>query len=331
MSIAKGNYIPGFDWFRIIGSILVVATHLSFFRYFLDNMNTAYKVLSEGIPVFFIISGYLAGRQFSKKRIFGQIIRYGIPYLVIVSGVQVLSFIRVYMKTGEAHFQDLITNILCCFMTVHTGYIVALWFIRVLIFAFLLNIWMTPNIRKIAIILLIVLRTIFVFLGADTMTAESTGLLERFSLWGRVLEAEDVYRGLNHFLTGLLFTTVGFDITTWKAKPIHMLIVGLLFAMFEVFVCYLNIAVVFLSIALFYGIKELPGQFLRPFHMEISLFSVFMYFLHMFEKGAFYRCGVKNRVISFALIIITNALLTFLTAYVIKNRGKRVSIARGAV
>ena len=328
---SEKNYIPGFDLFRIVGCILVVATHHRFFRYYYDNMNTAYKLLSEGIPVFFIISGYLSGRCFSRQRVFRQIIRYAIPYFFVEFTMQVVFFSKLFIETGENHLLGFAANILRCFVIDNDqiGITGQLWFILALLYAFFLNAWMTGRARKAVIFSVIILRTILAVLGEKNLIDWSAKLLEFIPLAGHVFRDEEIVRILNRFLAGLLFTTIGFDIGTWKVKPVYILLVGLIFCVLEICIYYLNIAVVFLSVALFYGIKALLGQSFIPIHLEISLFSVMMYFLHMVEKHAFYRFGVKYSLVSFLLVIVTNMLLTFFIAYLIRNRGRRISVGRG--
>ncbi len=79
--------------------------------------------------------------------------------------------------------------------------------------------------------------------------------------------------------------------------------------MFEFFVCPLNITSVLLSVALFFWVRQLPGQFLYPYHRQISIFSVLVYFLHMFELWLF-RFITDSTVVSFLLVIILNLVLT---------------------
>ena len=322
MSISKENYIPGFDWFRIVGSVLVVAAHQQFFVYFYNHINTIYNVLSAGVPVFFIISGYLCGRDYSKKSILKQALRYGIPYLLIEFGMEIYYFSKLSLITGENHFLGFMANIMRCFIIDNNemGLTGAMWFILALVYALLLNAIMTPGTRKIVIVAVILFQAVLVFLGETTVTLWFEQLLDSLPLLGYIIHAEEVHSVLNHFLTGVLFTTVGLDLRNWKIKPIVFLFAGFFIGFFEVTVCYLNLAVVFLSVALFYGVKRIPGQFLRPYHLEISTFSVSMYFLHMAEKRVFFLCGLDDAVIGFLFIIFTNLLITLVVSKVIRKR-----------
>ena len=325
MILSKEKYIPGFDWFRIIGSILVAAAHQGFFVLYYEQFPRAYRVLSTGVPVFFIMSGYLSGREYSVERLIRQILRYGIPYLVIEFTMEVVHFSKLYFETGEAHYLGFLANLARCFVLDNNelGFTGPLWFILALVYALLLNALVAPKYRKILIVSLLTLCTIVTFIGEETVLAGAAHVLELFPLLGRVFHAEELPRILNRFLTGALFTTIGFDIASWKLKPICYFIIGVLFGIFEISVCYLNLAVVFLSIALFFGIRALPGQVLRPFHMDISLFSVLMFFLHILEGQMIYQYCTENAQLCFLLILAINLLLAVLITSIIRIRQSR--------
>lgn len=305
------KFIPGFDWFRIVGCILVAATHYGFFRYFYDNYNSLYLILSEGVPVFFIISGYLCGREFSRQRAIKHAVRYGIIYFVLEISIQILYFARLSLQTGEIHLLDFLANVVRCFVleTSKMNLLRQLWFLHALICSLVLNAFMTPRTRRFVLAAVFILRIALAQIGDERITLFYEHILAALPLRWHIIHAEELTKTLGRFLTGFLFTTIGFDIKTWHVKVAHLLLLSLPFAVFEAFVYPLNLTVVFLSIALFFWLKQLQGQFLYPYHTQISLFSVLMYFLHMAEKKIF-SFFTDSAILSFLLVILVNLMLT---------------------
>lgn len=296
-----------------MGCIIVAASHYGFFQFFTENYRTLFRGLSGVVPVFFIISGYLCGREFSVKRVLRQAYKYGVVYLIIEIGMEIIYFTKIFFKTGEIHFPGFIANVLRCFVMDNNemGWTGQLWFLLVLTYSLILNAFFPPKSRRAVIAAVLSLRVALALFEGEAVTAFFELLLKTVPLVGRVIHVEETNWILVNFLTGLLFTTIGFDIKTWRVRPISFFLIALPFSVFGVLTHHPGIVAAFLSIAHFYWIKQLPGRFLRPYHAQISLFSVLMYFLHMLEKQIF-GIFTDNALLSFVLVIILNLLLTAL-------------------
>ncbi len=314
MMPSEKKYIPGFDWFKIVGCVLVVAFHVGYFRYFATGFNSPHKIIYAVIPVFFIISGYLCGRNYSRERTVRQAIRYGIPYFVIEFGVVIVRFILIYIRTGRFSPFLFLVHILSCFIVSDSvyGWTLQLWFILMLVYALMINAFVPPGKRRYLIAVFVLLRMLLV-LGDKSISQFFEQVLSAFPMIGQAFRVEklaaDMLKALDRFLTGVLFTTIGFEIVSWPARPGFYLLPALPFALFEAFVCRLNIASTLLAVALFFWVRQLPGQFLYPYHAQISVFSVIMFFSHMLEIRIL-RLFIDGKAVRFLLVIIINLVLT---------------------
>ena len=316
---SREDYIPGFDWVRLFGSILVVLAHFGVFEGSYESFPTLYRILSFLVPVFFIMSGFLRKRHFSKEALFKQVLTYGAVYLAVDYFTVLYSNVLEWLNCGEFSLKVVAVNLLKGFVC-HYPYAPQLWFIPALLYPMMLNAFLNDRTRKIVIAGAAALYVSTIIVGDACMNDWLEELIRSFPLLEKATSRPELFMIWRYFLIGLLFTTIGFDIDTWKIKPAWLLFAAVPFVVIELSTSYLGVSFILLSILFFYLVRRLPGQFLYPFHREISLFSCLMYFLHIIEMDLF-SIITDSIPLNFFLITAFNMALTLaVTSYI---RGKR--------
>ena len=280
----ESQYIPGFDWMRIFGSILVVVTHYDVFTQGVTGRPLVFQLLSILVLTFFIMSGYLQSVDFSRKRVFKQVIKYGSIYLAI-SFLLVLygHILACVVDGGQFKVHRLVFSFLKCF-AYRPPLSRQLWFIPALLYPMILNAFLDGKTRRIVIAISAAVFILNESVFSDAIPVLFTRLTVSFPLVTKVFSAYELNYLWERFWTGLLFTTIGFDIGTWRIKPVYLLLAAVPFMALDLFVHSTGVTAILLPIAFFYLLKRLPGRFLYPYHFEISVFAGLMYFLHMIEK-----------------------------------------------
>lgn len=320
----ESGYIPGFDWVRIIGSILVAMTHCGVFMYFYNNTSQLYQLFSILIPVFFIMSGYLRKRSFSRKAVYSQVLKYGTIYLAINSLAVIYSHINAFVHFGEFSWTGLIVNILKGFVCrCEDAY--QLWFIPALLYPMLLNAFLDKKGRRIVIVISAAFIIATEIIGNDVLEGEIERILSFLPLIGKIFYAHELLGMWRHLLIGTLYTTIGFDIDSWRLKPLPLILSAIPVAFLEFHTGHIVISPFLLSLTLFLVVKKLPGHFMYPYHAEISLFSGMMYFLHIFEYIFIKRFITNSIPLTVLLIIVFNLVVTIVVFHFI-NIGKERGI-----
>ena len=316
----EAQFIPGFDWLRIFGSILVVVTHYAVFHQVYVDHPLVYRMLSFVVPAFFIMSGYLCSVGFSRKRVFKQVIKYGSIYLAISFLLVLYGRIMVcVVDGGQFKVHRLILNFLKCF--VHRNQLSGqLWFILALLYPMLLNAFLDGKARRIVIAIGAVFFILNESAGFDAITGVCTRLTASFPRITKVFTASELAYVWSRLWTGLLFTTIGFDIGSWRIKPVYLLLAAVPFAALDLWVHYTGITAILLSIAFFYWLKGLPGRFLYPYHFEISVFAGLMYFLHMIEKLMLDYFVPENALVKILYTIGFNLAITIVVSYLSRRK-----------
>ena len=278
------------------------------------------------VPVFFIMSGFLRKRHFSKEALFKQVIKYGAVYLAVDYLAVLYVHIKMWLGGGGFNPAEVATFMLKG-LFFNYRYVGQLWFIPALLYPMLLNAFLNDRSRKIVIAVSAVLFVLLNILGDARL---GSWLGEKFSSFFRVADsvsASGMMLRWRRVLIGLLFTTIGFDIDTWKVKPSWLLVCAVVFWIIESSTCYLGVAVILMSILFFYLVKRIPGQFLRPYHMEISLFSCLMYFLHIFERNIFHTF-TDSRPLNFFLIFTLNLAVTVAVSFIVRRKRQAPELER---
>lgn len=306
---------------RIFGSILVVIAHFKVFDPGIAAHPQAYRMLRVLVPAFFIMSGFLCARSFSKERVFRQVIRYGAIYLAIQFFLVFWVHASTYMKSGT--LSGLGVDLLKALVHRHE-YARQLWFIPALLYPMLLNAFLDSSLKR--RIVIGVAAVFFLF----TQTVGWEPIVQFFETraasdpsTARFFTPVDLYLLLLFYSMGLLFTTIGFDISTWKIRPVHLLVAAVPVVLLEVFVRYIGLTPILLSILCFEGIKRLPGAWMYPYHFEISVFSGAMYFLHFFGIILIQKYITLNVFVGVLLVTAANILITLAASYFVRRRKER--------
>ena len=300
----EADYVPGFDWLRIIGSIIIVLAHNGLLLPLLYSHFSIYRLISFVVPAFFITSGALCARGFSKERVFRQVVRYGSIYLAI----SLCLILYVQFKSGHFQLSAVLAGLLKSLVCRH--YLsVQLWFIPALLYPMILNAFLNGKSRKAVIAATAILLVVKESIGDENLLP----VLERFlsslpEKW-RVISAQGMNRIGWHILVGLLYTTIGFDIATWKVRPVHLLPAVIPLTAFDLAVHYTGITCILLSILFYWLLERLPGKKMYPYHMEITYFAGTMYFLHFIERYFIIRFITWHTP---AIILLTIAINLFL-------------------
>ena len=318
----KERYVPGFDLIRLFGSILVVINHYNAFVSVTEAHRQIVGVISVLIPVFFIMSGYLCGRSFSKERVKKQVIKYGSIYLAIEVGLVLYAHIADLIKYGSFSFTGFAVNSLKCLVS-RCDLSPQLWFIPALLYPMILNAYLNKRSRKIVIAAAAALLLACEIAGEGGVTALFEKFIRNVPLTGRVFTANELSLTTSRYAVGLLFTTIGFDIVSWKIKPLYLIAAVIPTALFEIFVRYIGISSIILSVLFFYAVKKLPGKFIYPFHTQISIFAGLNFFLHMIEKLIIFNLITKSVPLNLLIIFAVNTLLTAAATFIIKRRRKK--------
>ena len=316
----ESSYIPGFDWVRIIGSILVAVTHCGVFMYFYNNTSQFYQLFSLLIPVFFIMSGYLRERSFSRQAVYSQVLKYGAIYLAVNSLAVIYTHINALARFGEFSWTGLIVNLFKGFVC-RSDDAYQLWFIPALLYPMLLNAFLDKKGRRIVIVISAALIIAKEIIGNDVLEEEIGNVLSSLPIIGKIFYAQELSRMWRHLLAGSLYTTIGFEIDSWRLKPLALILSAIPVAFLEFHTGHIVISPFLLSIALFLIVKKLPGHFMYPYHAAISLFSGMLYFLHRFEY-IFIRGFITDSISLTILLIIAFNLVVTIVVFLFINKGK---------
>ena len=322
----ESEYIPGFDWMRIFGSILVVVSHFNVFDQAIADHLLASRMLSVVVPVFFIMSGFLCSRGFSKERVFRQVIKYGAIFLAIQFFLVFWVHASAYARSGQGTISGLGIDLLKALFFRHY-YARQLWFIPALLYPMLLNAFLDSSWKRRIVIGIAAAFYLFIqTVGAVSILQFLETYMASNPSVAKFFTPAELNRILLHFATGLLFTTIGFDIGTWKTTPIHLLVAAVPVVLFEVYVRFIGVTPILLSILFYEGIKRIPGTWMYPYHFEISVFSGAMYFLHFFGIILIKKYISMNPLIGIPLIIATNILITVAASCFVRRRRARANI-----
>ena len=316
----ESQFIPGFDWMRIFGSILVVLTHYGVFDNNLAGIPPLFMMLFFTVLTFFIMSGYLASAGFSKERVFKQVIKYGSIYLAISFLLVLYGRIMVcVVDGGQFKVHRLIINFLKCFVYRHP-LSRQLWFIPALLYPMILNAFLNGKTRRIVIAIGAAVVILNESVGIDGITGPFTRLTASFPLVTKVFTASELAYAWRRFWTGLLFTTIGFDIGTWRIKPVYLLLAAVPFAALDLWVHYTGVTAILLSIVFFYWLKGLPGRFLYPYHFEISVFAASLFFLHMIVKLMLDHLFSGNTLVKILCTIGFSLFITIVVSFLSRRK-----------
>ena len=302
------KYIPGFDWVRIIGPLLVVLSHYGVFDGFVTSHSYA-SMFKALVPVFFIMSGYLSGRSFSRERIWKKVVKYCLVYMLMGVCAQLYMHLADVPVNGYFSYTGFFVNSVKCLVT-PAGITYQLWFIPCLLYPTLLNACLDGKSRRYVIAAAALLSVLFTAIGKDAVVAFYEKVTDAMPILLKVTSPTEMRIVTTRYVSGFLFTTIGFALASTELRPSRLLLVLIPAAAFELGVFDLGVTSIVLPLLVFYIVKRLPGRFLYPYHRQISLFALTMFFLHLTEKQLVIRFITENIFWNLVIITAVNLLIT---------------------
>lgn len=322
----KEAFIPGFDWVRIFGSIIIAMIHYGFFSGFHDSHTDAYRMLGVLVPTFFLMSGHLRSRDSSKEKVIKQVLKYGILYLIVdYIGVFLIQFDD-YQRCGQFDFTGLFINFLKGFVC-NNWYMYHLWFIPALLYPLLLNAFLNHKSRRVVIAIAAVLWILIEVIGQGCILSMIQRFYMAFPLLNKVFFVSETLSVIRMYVTGFLFTTLGFEICDMKVKLIYPIIAVIILLPLELYAGIIGLAFILLSVLFFLLIKKLPGMFLLPYHSEIYLFSCIMYFFHPLGGRLISAYITTDKLGILIIFTVFSLTVTAAYAYLIRKKTRKPSVA----
>ena len=320
----KSEYLPGFDWLKIIGAIMVVMAHNGVFKSYKSDYLTYYRMTNIVIPLYFFISGYLCGRKADqiKSRVKKQVLKYGAIYLLIELALVTSDHISAFRTSGDFGAARFLVDFLRCFVACH-GSAYQLWFIPALLYPMILNAFLNEKTRRIVIAVSMVLLFATQYSSPVDMQRVFRKLITFFPAIGKVFTATKLRDIWIHACEGTCFTTIGFALNNRRFR-LRCLFIAVVFAMvFERYVQFIGISRILYSLLVFEIAVQAPGQFLRAYHTESTFFFLTMFLLHVFELELINRGPIKAVAVKILLIIAINILITLIFSFCRKELQKR--------
>ena len=305
-AMRRENYIPGFDWVRLLGSILVVVSHLGLLEPLRSLAgDTLYQLLSAVVPVFFLMAGYLiAGKLDDRAYVVRYVKKYGGFYLAVsllLIAAHAFGTLYLYRRIDLSALLAALAQL--PFKCVYNS---TFWFIPALLYGVAVNALLNRKPRALRAVCAVCL----IAIALRALTGKSHPLYPVFSV------ARSVAKGVVYVRLGVLRRE--------RTLPLPLIAAAaVLLGAFELTVAYLDLAVIALSLLLFEGVLHLGGRFLRPRHRQISVFSVLNFFLQIFERKLLAFLFHLRPIAILPLILAGNALLALLLCRGIQIKQQR--------
>lgn len=335
------EYIAGFDWVKLLGSIQIAAFHIWLYSVVIrDNMTIKKAVvfLYGIVLLFFMVSGYLMYGALLRKRnpikyMFQYVIKYACLYVLAYLLYYVPVYIQIYRNTGINMWKDMLYVILTS--PVKSNALFHLWFIPPLLCGIIIA---TPiflyHKERVFLRLVIPVAVLCVCLTTYSDLFRQISFLQvlydsQFS--GAILRvlSEVVARGILFVFIGMWIAKYRISFEKWNYKRwIFPAIV--LTVIEEIILQYkvdnvnwidMNFSVCFWAILVFYGVLHIKGASLRKYHAEVTIFSGITYFFHIWEAELVQNMGISNRLLILLLVMAVNL---FFTCLIGKGREKQI-------
>lgn len=300
------RYYPGITLFKLIGSILVVLSHLEIFQFMYQPnwyVAASARILTAIVPCFYMIAGFLAYKGWSNaENSYKYVLRY-LTWIILIYGL----FCFIYIANST------IPQFLAIGLTPHTiinqlrnlflavfiiGPYGQLWFIPPLIFGIIASYYFYSKKRLLTAVTLVILG----FLLAQLITG-TLGILIEVSIGDVFLFHIKHLRilqllMLEYFGNGFPFILLGIIIGKHEEKFMQINFLKLLFFLVPpiilecVFLNYFvkqynnNLSLLIFTpipagILLFYGVLHTKMRHIKTYHTPINLFTIVIYFSHM--------------------------------------------------
>ena len=322
------NYIAGFDWVKLLGSMLIVAFHTWLGAFVIYKKLVVY--LFGIVLLFFMISGYLMFCSMKRKQkpivyMLSYVIKYSLIYILMYLIYYLPKYIGWYIETGIFMWKDLLFVIASSLVKYNALF--QLWFIPPLLCSIVIvSVVFHYNKEKQFLFGLIPLTVCSICLTTYSDIFRQIPLLETFyeiNVSNYILQflSKIVARGVLFVFAGMWIAKYRERFEKWNYKK--WILPAVIFSFIEEFVLIskientdwidINFLVIFWTILAFYGILHIRGTSLLKYHKMITIFSGIMYFLHVWEADILiYRIGMSHGFTVFLLITVINIFFTYL-------------------
>lgn len=323
------TYIPGFDWIKLLGSMLIALSHMYLYGVAEEYVDTqTIALLGEVVPVFFMISGYLMYQSITTKQkpyryVFQYLLKYGSVYFILSVFSTAIVYYRIFQDSGIFGLKSFLVDI--CTLPFHQPFMTQLWFIPPLLIGVLVNtpFWLRKKEKGFAFFLIpyVLLVIIFSVYGKHFAHISTIQAITRWQFF------PDVAYFLSRSVRGLLYVYIGMWVAKHKTlcqklKLRYGILLALAVTMVEWSLIYrfgsqhlsdlnFTISVCIWSSVLFLAILRLKGQCLKKHHAFIAIFSGIMYFFHILELQYLSR-WISNGLLLFVVITTLNAILSYM-------------------
>ena len=320
-------YIPGFDWIRLLGCMLIALSH-AYLNPLAQQLVPAQvlAVLGEVVPMFFLMSGFLMCRSLTfRNQPFRYVMRYFKRYSVLFIALCFLNNLRVYFQiytqTNVFYFKSFVADMLL--LPFYSPPLIQLWFIPPLLVGIGLNSYiylkhLEDKILPYLVVYVLVIMGWHIYGGYFAHLSP----VQSLTSW-------KYFRWIDYFIFhsawGILYVFIGMWIfknqdIVHRIKLRLFLLPLMIITAAELFLMFsfsnpisgnlgLNITSCMWSTFFFLGILRIKGNFLEKYHVYISLFSGLMYFLHMSQQFLL-KHWTEDGILIFLIITAVNAMLT---------------------
>ena len=295
------KYYPGITIFKLVGCILVVFSHGMFAHYIINLANQQLRfiglVLSEIVPCFYVISGFLAYKGWTHAKSSRQYIQNYVKWIAIVYCFFCVLFVIEYIVPQLLHNGLTVGNIILqskiLFMTVFlNGPYIQFWFIPPLVFGVIVSYWFfaKQNLR------LGVTTALLGYVLCQFISGTFRGILA-----DNIFMASKYMGYIELFMTrylgfGFTFVLAGTLIAKYEDKFLRsrvkvFLIPSITLSIIEAIILYtfsnwdegfkLTFSILPSTLLLFYGVLHIKWSSVKKYHKFINLFSMVTYFGHI--------------------------------------------------
>lgn len=344
MSIKEtGRYIPGFDWVKLLGSILIVLSH--FYLYGIAHKVVDVQIialLGEVVPVFFMISGYLMYRSVTKSSkpygyVLRYILKYGSVYFVLsffsVAGV----YLQIYQETDYLMVKSFLVDL--CTLPFHQPFMTQLWFIPPLLLGVLINapIWLKEKEKAFLWVLIpFVLSVIFFRVYGSQLPRNQA--LYKITQWSIFPEISYFFpqlaRGVLFVYIGMFFAKhhkvcetirISYFLLPFAILSFLELQLVRAYGSSELSNLWLTVSVILWSSLMFLAILRIKGDSLRKHHDFITIFSGITYFFHILE-GKLMDSWIPHPLLVFLAVVVLNSLITWGFLRICRHSKKKLGV-----
>lgn len=331
------KYYPGITLFKLIGSLLVVLTHIKLpLIYAQLNKNIAglHNFVAVIVPCFYVVSGFLAYQGWSNSKNRPLYIRRYLTWIFSVYSIFFLFYVIENTMPLFWHYGFILHLIAEQTKDLLEKFFIkgpnpALWFVPPLFFGIIVSYYLvTRNKIKLALVLAATGFFVAQFLSGTLRVVLESYVGSTANLFS--LHAKNIL--VNYLGYGFLFVLLGvligkFETAFLKIKPLHIWLITLVCVVAEGLYLHYHVVGLFryhiifsmipITILTFYNILNIKADRIRQHHKFLNAYTVIIYFCH------FYLISINLQILGLKLPDVTTQqsglclLLTFMECLVL--------------